>query len=170
MTYLREVDRYEAQILRYITEPFVRDTEIAGPIRLHLKMACSAIDTYIMVRLSDVAPGGRARKLSFGWLQASHRKIDKEKTTATEIVHDHSSPLPVAPGEPFVLDISLFPTANLFRAGHQMVLEIGSRPDLLAGSFSEGFCFLHWEPTLYPANRSAPGIGLEPTTHGFGRF
>ena len=37
MLYPRELDRYEAQILRYTTPPFQEDTEVTGPMRLHLQ-------------------------------------------------------------------------------------------------------------------------------------
>ena len=47
---------------------------------------------------------------------------------------------------------------------------LGERPWRHTGHWAHREPAPHGEPTLYPANTSAPGIGLEPTTHGFGRF
>jgi putative CocE/NonD family hydrolase len=37
-----------------------------------------------------------------------------------------SNPEPMIPGEPTVVDVSAFPTSNLFKAGHRIRLDISS--------------------------------------------
>ena len=140
MLVLAELERYETQILRYATEPFETDTEVVGPLALHLRLAANALDTHVVARVSDVSTDRRRRRtLSYGWLQASHRRVDRDRSGPAEILHDHGSARPFVPGEPVELDLSLTPTATLFRAGHRLLLEVGSRPDLLTATMFEDF-------------------------------
>ena len=50
--------------------------EVVGPVKLRLHLSCNAIDTHVMVRVSDVAPDGSSRNLSWDWLRAAFRRID----------------------------------------------------------------------------------------------
>jgi putative CocE/NonD family hydrolase len=146
-----QVDAIEAQVLRFATPPHAADTRLVGPVALTLQLSASAIDTYVIVRLSDIAPDGRRTKLSWGWLLASHRRIDPARSNPTEIVHDHSSAaaLQLVPGRRTEIRLSLNPIANLFRAGHRLELEIGSRPELLSTAAGEGFDMFYWDPVPY---------------------
>ena len=146
-----QVDSVEAQVLRFATAPYGADTRLVGPVALTLQLAATAIDTYVIVRLSDLAPDGRRTKLSWGWLLASHRKIDPARSNPTEIVHDHSSAAvrQLVPGERTEIRLSLNPIANLFRAGHRLELEIGARPELLSTEAGEGFDMFYWDPVPY---------------------
>ncbi|MGH2480854.1 MAG: CocE/NonD family hydrolase C-terminal non-catalytic domain-containing protein, partial [Ktedonobacteraceae bacterium] len=101
-----------------------------------------------------VPPQGKARLLSFGWLQASHRKIDEERSRPDEIMHSHQSPEPLTPGIPVTLAFSLTPTANLFKKGHRLRLEIGSRPDLLKATVLDNFIYFPYEAPPYPARNT----------------
>jgi predicted acyl esterase len=124
---------------------------MVGPVALNLVLSATAIDTYVIVRLCDIAPDGRRTKLSWGWLLASHRSIDAGRSNPTEIVHDHrsSSARQLIPGERTQLRFSLNPIANLFRAGHRLELEVGARPELLSTEAGEGFDMFYWDPVPY---------------------
>ena len=154
MPYPIELDHYEAQVLKYLTEPFEEDTEVAGPIKLHMVLSSTAIDTHVVARLSDISPQGEMRKLSFGWIQASHRKVDQEQSRPDEIIHEHRIPEPLTPGEPVVLEFSVTPTANLFKKGHRLILEISSRPDLLRATVFDGFIYFAYDAPPYPARNT----------------
>ena len=149
--YPGEVDRYETQVLRFATEPFAEDTEMVGPITLSLRISSTAIDTYLTARLSDLAPDGHRRSLSFGYQRAAIRSVDEEYCTPTEIVHERGALEPLTPGEPVRLVFSLTVSANLFRRGHRLLLEIGSRTDLIGASFAEGFVYFDLDAPPYPA-------------------
>jgi putative CocE/NonD family hydrolase len=146
-----EVDAIEAQVLRFATAPYAVDTRLVGPVALTLELAATAIDTYLIVRMSDIGPDGKRTKLSWGWLLASHRRIDAARSNPTEIVHDHSSAAAeqLVPGRRTPIRLSLNPIANLFRAGHRLELEIGSRPELLSTEAGEGFDMFYWDPVPY---------------------
>jgi uncharacterized protein len=163
MRYSPELERYETQVLRYATNAFESDTEVVGPITLHLRLAATAFDTHVVARVSDLAANGSLhRKLSWGWLQAAHRRVDPTRTSDDEIAHDHTASVPLVPGEPVELDISLIPTANLFRAGHRLLLEIGSRADILGATMFEGIAYYAQLAPPYPSRNTlfhGPGGG-----------
>ena len=87
-------------------------------------------------------------------LQASHRKVSDELSSPEEVTHEHENPEPLTPGEFVTLEVSLTPTANLFGRGHRMLLEIGSRPDLLHASPFEGFMYVPHHAPPYPARNT----------------
>jgi predicted acyl esterase len=62
--------------------------------------------------------------LSRGWLKASHRELDEEKSQLWQPYHPHTSAVPVIPGEINQYAIEIRPIANLFRKGHKIKLEI----------------------------------------------
>jgi putative CocE/NonD family hydrolase len=154
MEYPKELEKYISQKLLFETDPFSEDTEMVGPIRLHLKLSSTAIDTHVIARLSDVSSTGEKRVLAFGWLQASHRKVDETLSRADEIIHEHRIPEPLHPKTPVLLDFSLTPTANLFKRGHCLRLEIGSRSDLLNATIFDNFVFYPYEAPPYPARNT----------------
>jgi putative CocE/NonD family hydrolase len=102
-----------ADVLTYVTEPLERDTEVIGPIELVLHASSSAPDTDFTGKLVDVHPDGRAEILTDGILRARYRDSPSE-------------PRPLAPGEVYELRIDLWATANVFRAGHQIRLDVAS--------------------------------------------
>jgi predicted acyl esterase len=85
------------------------------------------------------------------------------RSRADEIVHEHRVAEPLVPGTPVSLDFNLNPTANLFKRGHRLRLEIGSRPNLLKATVFDGFVFFPYEPTLYPARNTIFMGGSEPS-------
>jgi hypothetical protein len=152
--YPKEVDRYEAQVLGFATEPFSEDTEMVGPITLSLRLSSTAIDTYLTARLSNLDPNGVRRSLSFGYQRAALRRIDEARSTPTEIVHERDALEPLTPGEPVTVVLSLTVSANLFRRGHRLLLEIGSRTDLIGATFAEGFVYFDLDAPPYPARNT----------------
>jgi putative CocE/NonD family hydrolase len=163
--YVDEIDRYEAQVLAYQTAGFDTDVEIVGPVHLHLTLTATAIDAHIGARLSDVAPDGRRRKLAFGWLMASHRQIDPARSNPTEIVHDHRAEAAHAlvAFQPTSISLSLTPISHCFRAGHRLLLEIGSRPDKLCSEAGEGYDMFLWDPVPYKARLTVAHGGSAPS-------
>lgn len=137
--------------LRYESDPVQDDVHIAGPAEITLHLTSTAMDTHIQVRLSDLAPDGSVSVASVGWLLASHRQIDETRSTPSEIVHDHTRPVPVEPGQRFVARFSLFPFAQLLKKGNRLVLEIGSDPKLLAPASKDRFVYFGSAGTPYPA-------------------
>ncbi len=67
------------------------------------------------------------------------------------MVHERGTIEPLTPGDPVTLVLSLTVSANLFREGHRLLLELGSRTDLIGASFSEDFVYFDVDTPPYPA-------------------
>jgi putative CocE/NonD family hydrolase len=102
-----------SDVLTYTTAPLDRDMDVVGPIRLILFASSSAIDTDFSARLSDVFPDGRAIQLQNGMLRARYRD-------------DASHPRLLVPHRVYRLEIDMWATANRFRTGHRLRLDICS--------------------------------------------
>lgn len=110
--------------LSFRTEPFDSPVEIVGPPALYLHAALSNDDGDFIVRVLDVAPDGSRTALTRGWLKASHRELDEERSEPWRPYHPHDEPDPVTPGEVIEYAIDVQPLANRFDAGHRLELEI----------------------------------------------
>jgi putative CocE/NonD family hydrolase len=133
-----------------MSEPLSQDLLVAGPIVLNLFAAIDQDDTNWIVILKDVGPdvsvttareGERSvpsdlpeRELTRGWLKASHRAIDPKRSKPWKPWHPltREAAKPVATGEVVEYAIEILATANLFRAGHRICLDITSM-DLATG-------------------------------------
>lgn len=102
-----------SDVLTFTTEPLDRDVDVVGKLRTVLYASSSAVDTDYVARLSDVAPDGRAVQLQNGLLRARYRDLDRGAE-------------PLVPGEIYQLDIDMWVTANRFKAGHRIRLDISS--------------------------------------------
>ncbi|WP_096701514.1 CocE/NonD family hydrolase [Magnetospirillum sp. 15-1] len=116
--------------LRYTTEPLAEDTEITGPIALHLEASIDIDDTNWMADLVDIAPDGSRRLISLGFLKAAFRAIDPARSKPYRPVHPKQDPVPVTPGQVVGYDIAMMPTANVFKKGHRIELVIRNQDDL----------------------------------------
>ena len=130
--------------LRYMTDPLPHDLTVAGPISLTLHAAIDKADTNWVVTLKDVGPdvsvvtaregertvprGLPERELTRGWLKASYRALDTERSTPGEPFHKLTRDAiePVTPGAVVEYRIQILATANQFKAGHRICLEIAA--------------------------------------------
>jgi len=110
--------------LEYTTETLTKDTEIVGPIGLYLFASISSDDADWIVKVKDVRPDGSEFVLTRGWLKASHRELDKDKSKPWQPYHPHTRSVPVVPGEVNEYAIDVRPIAYLFKAGHKIRLEV----------------------------------------------
>jgi uncharacterized protein len=119
----------------FTTAPSDTATEITGPVALRLWVSSSTSDADIFVRLGRVdpdgeevwahGPEGNAVALSQGWLRASHRKPDPDRTLEYRPYHAHDEVQPLTPGEAVALDIEIWPTSIVIPAGYRLILEVG---------------------------------------------
>lgn len=118
---LTVTDRVE--IIDWSTEPFEQTTELIGTGAAHIFAAIDQDDTNFILRLWDVAPGGKRQLLTTGFLKASHRELD-ERTTEGSPYHPHTRTEPVEPGAVEEYVIRLYPFAAALRPGHRITLEL----------------------------------------------
>ena len=139
---LTKTDKVER--LRYMTAPLPEDLTIAGPISLTLHAAIDQEDTNWIIVLKDVGPDVSVRtardserhvppdlperELTRGWLKASYRALDEERSRPGRPFHKltRGSIAPVTPGEAVEYQIQILATANQFKAGHRICLDITS--------------------------------------------
>jgi putative CocE/NonD family hydrolase len=106
-------------VVVFQTEPLAADATVIGPVVAHLWVASDAPDTDIAAKLVDVYPPsadfpqGFAMNITEGILRLRYRE-------------DPSRPKLLEPGQPVRVTVELFPTANLFKAGHRIRLDISS--------------------------------------------
>lgn len=100
-------------VLTFTTEPLEHDVDVVGKLRSVLYASSSAVDTDFVVRLTDVAPDGRAVQLVNGLLRARYRDLDRGAE-------------PLVPGEIYPLEIDMWVTANRFKSGHRIRIDVSS--------------------------------------------
>ena len=104
-------------VLVFQTAPLAEAVEVTGPITARLSVSSSALDTDVTVKLVDVYPPspdypeGYALNLTHGVLRLRFRD-------------SFEAPRPLVPGEAYDVEIQLFPTSNLFAAGHCIRLDV----------------------------------------------
>jgi len=135
---LPEIERIEPQWRRF---RFLarEDFELAGPVTLQLRYACSEIDSYIVARLDRIDREGRHHPLAMGHLRPATRTVDAEHGSRCEIAIDTTTRQPLRANGPVLLRFSLTPAAALIRTGESLELDLASRTDLLKIPVREGF-------------------------------
>ena len=139
--------------------------EITGPMALRLFLEVrDTEDVYLFVgvqklRAGRVVPfegsyGYGFDRVTTGWLKASLRKVDPDRSIAWGPVHTYDEVQPLQPGEIVPVDIALLPSATFFRKGEQLRLVVQghwfSTRSPLFGQFPaayergpQGSCMLH---------------------------
>lgn len=120
--------------LGFTTDALTDDTLIAGPSSLDLQLKSSAANTDLQVAITEVRPDGNEMYVQSGWLRASHRKLDPNRSTALDPVPTHlkkdAANLPS--GEFTTVRVPIYPVAHMFRAGSKIRVTItapgGDRP------------------------------------------
>ena len=100
-------------VLVYTSPVLDADLEVTGPVTAVVHASSSAPDTDFTAKLTDVFPDGRALVLQSGIVRARFRDPG-------------SAPSLLKPGRVYAFDIDLWSTANLFRKGHRVRLELAS--------------------------------------------
>jgi predicted acyl esterase len=128
----------------FVTSALARDVVIAGSSSLDVHLRSSARDTDLQVTLSEVRPDGRETYVQNGWLRASHRRLDRRRSTALDPVPTHlerdAAPLPRNRWS--LVRVPIFPVAHAFRAGSRIRVTVqapgGDRPRWAFASVDRG--------------------------------
>jgi predicted acyl esterase len=121
--------------ITFMTEPYKKETEMAGPIasKLFISSPTKDADLFLTVRLfspegEEILYSGAMdprTPISQGWLRASHRKLDPSRSTDYQPYHTHDEIQPLTPNEVYELDIEIWPTSIVIPEGYQLALTIG---------------------------------------------
>lgn len=100
-------------VLVYSTPPLDHDLEVVGTVELVLFAATDAVDTDWMAKLCDVDEEGHSVNLCDGVVRARYRESLEQ-------------PTPIEPGHVQEYRIRVGSTANVFKRGHRIRLEVAS--------------------------------------------
>ena len=114
------------------------DTEISGPMALRLFVeARQAEDVYLFVGVQKLHAGRVVPfegsygygfdRVTTGWLKATLRKLDPDRSTPWRPVHTYDEAQPVEPGEVVPVEIALLPSSTFFRGGEKLRLVVQGR-------------------------------------------
>jgi len=62
--------------------------------------------------------------VALGWLRASQRELDLQKSMEWQPVHTHTRVQKIVPGEIVLLDIEIWPSGTCFKAGETLRLMV----------------------------------------------
>ena len=118
----------------FLTPPLKGPMEITGPSALKLKLSSSTRDADVFAVLRVFTPDGREitfqgsndprTPIGLGWLRASHRKLDPQKSLPYRPLHTHDEVQPLTPGVPVDLDVEIWPTSIVVPAGYRVGLSL----------------------------------------------
>jgi hypothetical protein len=109
----RDQRRDDEHSLILDSEPLPDRLEILGAALAVLELAADRPVALLAVRLNDVAADGTSQRVSYGIFNLAHRQ-------------GHERPLPIKPGERYVVRFALNDIAHAFPAGHRIRLAIST--------------------------------------------
>jgi predicted acyl esterase len=149
--------------ITFSTPPLRGEMEITGPCALKLFVSSSTSDADLFAVLRVFDPKGKEvlfqgaldpkTPVGQGWLRASHRKLDPERSLPYRPWHTHDEKQPLKPGEPVELDIEIWPTCIVVPPGYRIALTIRGRD------------YEHDEAAATLSNMKHPMKGCGPFTH-----
>ncbi|HET8740499.1 MAG TPA: CocE/NonD family hydrolase [Acidimicrobiia bacterium] len=162
---------YEAmgEGLHFSTAPFTEETEITGPLaaKLFVSSTTTDADLFLIVQLFD--PAGNEvtfegstdpnTPIANGWLRASHRALDPERSKPWQPFHPHDEVEPLEPGQVYELDIEIVPTCIVVPAGYRLGLWVRGRDYEYRGPLDE------YGQTFYYATRGTGGMTHDDPVH-----
>ena len=120
----------------FTTAPFEEETEFCGFATARLWVSSSTTDMDIFATLRVFDPAGQevdfvgaheTTTMTKGWLRASHRKIDPDRSLPFRVFHAHDEMQKLVPGEFYRVDVEIWPTSMVFPKGYRLVLTLQGR-------------------------------------------
>ena len=153
----------------FVTAPMPEDTEVTGPVKLVLWVSSTQKDMDIFATIRNIGPDGKdiwevgqqgqQVPVAKGWLRASHRKLDLEKSLAYRPYHAHNERWWLAPGAPVECEIEIWPACMVFGKGHRIRLDIQPRDGVGSTPY-----------THYPAAYNTGGLNTVHTGGGMASY
>lgn len=120
--------------LTFRTPLLSESLEITGPVAAKLWLSSPTRDADIFLALRLFDPAGEEITfigsndprvpIGLGWLRASQRKLDAQKSLPYRPWHTHDEEWPLTPGEPVELDIEIWPTSIVVPSGYRLALTV----------------------------------------------
>lgn len=148
--------------ITFLSDPFDVETEITGPAAARLALSSSTTDADLFLIIRLFAPDLKEQvfigsqdpftPVAMGWLRASHRKIDPDRSKPWRPYHPHDEKWLLTPGEVVECDVEIWPTSIVVPPGYRLGLTVRGR-DYIAP-------FAQPHP-IYDKGRQSPnGVGI----------
>lgn len=158
--------------LTFLATPVEAETEVTGPVAATLFVSSSTVDADLFCVLRAFAPDGSEvtfqgaidphTPIAQGWLRASHRALDPQRSTDYRPFHPHDRAEPLELGAVVRLEVELWPTSIVLPAGYRLGLSVlgrdyeyaastGARLSNFANELRGSGPFLHDDPRDRPA-------------------
>jgi hypothetical protein len=156
--------KYEAmgEGLHFSTGPLEEETEITGPLaaKLFISSTTTDADLFLIVQVFD--PDGVEvtfegstdpnTPIANGWLRASHRALDPDRSRPWQPFHPHDTADPLQPGEIYELDVEIVPTCIVVPRGYRLELWVRGCDYEFRGPLDD------YGQTFYYATRGTGGM------------
>jgi uncharacterized protein len=116
------------------SDPFEADTELTGPMaaKLFVSSTTTDADLFLAVRLYDpqdkevlfVGATDPNCPVSLGWLRASQRRLDPDRSLPYRPYHSHDRSEPLEPGAEYELDVEIWPSSIVIPRGYRLALTV----------------------------------------------
>lgn len=120
--------------ITFLSNPLSDEAEFTGPmaVELYLSSDTDDADVFLAIRvfredMKEVTFQGANEPnvpVGQGWLRASHRALDPERSLPWRPYHRHTSRDPLEPGEVYKLNIEIWPTSIVIPRGYRVGLTI----------------------------------------------
>jgi len=131
--------------ISFETPPLQEDTEVTGPLVLVVWVSSTSEDMDIFATIRNIGPDGQdvwelgqhsdPVPVAKGWLRASHRKLDPERSLPFRPFHAHDERLWLTKDEPVECHVEIWPTSMVFKKGHRIALDIQPRDGVGASAY-----------------------------------
>jgi predicted acyl esterase len=152
--------------LTFRSAPLTESLEITGPVAAKLWVSSQTTDADLFLALRVFDPSGKEITfigsndprvpVGLGWLRASHRKLDAERTRPYRPWHTHDEEWPLTPGEPVELDIEIWPMSIVVPPGYRIALTVRGKDYEVDGT-DAGLA-----NTPYPMKGVGPFVHIDP--------
>jgi uncharacterized protein len=131
--------KFDAQSegVTFVSAPLQREMRIVGPAASKLVVSSSTEDADLFIILRLFAPDLKEvtfagaqdphTPIAHGWLRASSRKLDVSRSRPFQPWHSHDEIWKLTPGEPYELDIEIWPTCIVAPVGYRLALTVRGR-------------------------------------------
>lgn len=165
------------------TKPLAQETEIAGPLSAKLFISSTTADADIFLTLQAFSPDGREvtfqgshdplTPLAQGWLRASHRKLDPERSMPHRPFHTHDELQPLEPSKIYELEIEIWQTGIVLPAGYTLALQVSGHDFERGTPVKVGERILDGSGPFthnHPVDRPAERFGGKTTVYAGGEY
>jgi predicted acyl esterase len=133
--------------LRFTTPAFTEETEFTGPMaaRIWVSSTTSDADLFLILQLFDLdghevtfeGSTDPNTPIANGWLRASHRALDPQRSVSWQPYHPHDRVEPLTPGQIYQLDIEIVPSCIVVPAGYRLALWVRGKDYEFTGGLDD---------------------------------